>query len=157
MSAMAVSVEMQIPAAPADIAAVMFDPQREPDWMKAVTGVEIIDPALAPGARVRRQASFMGHEIGWTTAVEAVHFPHVLTLRVVDGPFVGTISYQIQRAARGSTVRIRNVGESTKFGFLPSGLITGPMKSALSADLERLRTIVEGPAPTDVRPQPESS
>jgi len=156
MAAIDVSVEIEIAAAPADIAAVMFDPQREPEWMKEVTGVEIIDPALTPGARVRRRANVMGQEIGWTTEVEAVHFPHVLTLRVVDAPVVGTISYQIQRSPGGSTVRIRNVGESKKFGFLPSGLIAGPMKSALSANLERLKTIVEGSAPTDLRPHTES-
>jgi uncharacterized membrane protein len=143
MSMIDVSVDIDISAAPADVAAVMFDPQREPEWMKAVTGVEIVDPALAPGARVRRRGSFLGHEFAWTTEVEAVHFPHVLTLRVVDGPFVGTVSYQIQRSGAGSTVRIRNIGEPTKLGFLPTGLLAAPMRNALNADLERLKAIVE--------------
>src|SRR6266536_497013 len=117
MSTIDVAVDIEIAAAPADVATVMFDPQREPEWMKAVVGVGVVDPALAPGARVRRRGRFMGQEIAWTTAVEAVHFPHLLTLRITDGPFTGTVQYKIERTAAGSRVQIRNVGQPTKFGF----------------------------------------
>ena len=138
-----VTVEIDIGAAPADVAAVMFDPQREPQWMKAVTGVELIDAALAPGARVRRRASFFGKEIGWTTEVERVHFPHLLVLRVTEGPFTGTVRYEIQRSAVGSHVTIQNVGQPTGLGFVPAAVIAAPMKTAMTADLERLKSLVE--------------
>jgi uncharacterized protein YndB with AHSA1/START domain len=143
MSSIDLTVETEIAAAPADVAAVMFDPQREPEWMSAITTVEIVDAALQPGARVRRKASFMGRDLDWTTEVEAVHFPHVLKLKIADGPFTGTVSYQIQRSAGGSTVRIHNQGETTKFGFLPASLVEAPMRSALAADLARLQARVE--------------
>jgi uncharacterized protein YndB with AHSA1/START domain len=143
MSTVDVVVEVDIAAAPADVAAVMFDPEREPEWMKAVTGVEIIDPALAPGARVRRRGSFLGRAIAWTTEVEAVQFPHRLALRIIDGPFVGTVRYEIERAETGSLVRIRNVGQPSKLGFFPAGLLAAPMRAALTADLRRLKAIVE--------------
>jgi uncharacterized protein YndB with AHSA1/START domain len=143
MPSVDVTAETEIAAAPADVATVMFDPQREPEWMSAVKKVEIIDAALQPGARVRRSASFMGQEIGWTTEVEQVHFPHVLRLRIADGPFTGTVSYQIQRSAGGSTVRIHNKGETTKLGFLPSAVIEAPMRSAMNADLAKLKALVE--------------
>ena len=143
MASVDLAVETEIAAAPADVAAVMFDPQREPEWMSAVKTVELIDAALQPGARVRRSASFMGQEIVWMTEVEAVHFPHVLRLRIADGPFTGVVAYQIQRSAGGSTVRIHNKGETTKLGFLPSAVIEAPMRSALHADLARLKALVE--------------
>jgi uncharacterized protein YndB with AHSA1/START domain len=143
MSSVDVTAETEIAAAPADVAAVMFDAQREPEWMSAITSVELIDAALQPGARVRRTASFMGQEIGWTTEVEAVHFPHVLRLRIADGPFTGVVAYSIQRSAGGSTVRIQNKGETTKLGFLPSAVVEAPMRSALNADLARLKALVE--------------
>src|SRR6187551_3610442 len=101
MSTVDVAVQVEIAAAPADIAAVMFDPAREPEWMKAVTRVEIIDPALAPGARVLHHASFLGKDISWQTVVETVHFPHVLALTIAEGPFVGTVRYDIQRSGTG--------------------------------------------------------
>lgn len=143
MPAVDVTAETEIAASPTDVAAVMFDPQREPEWMTAVKKVEIIDAALQPGARVRRSASFLGQEVGWTTEVEAVHFPHVLRLKIGEGPFTGTVSYQIQRSGDVSVVRIHNQGETTKFGFLPSSLIEGPMRSAMNADLARLKALVE--------------
>jgi uncharacterized protein YndB with AHSA1/START domain len=143
MSSIDLTVETEIAAAPADVAAVMFDPQREPEWMSAIKHVEIVDAALQPGARVRRTASFMGRDLGWTTEVEAVHFPHVLKLKIAEGPFTGTISYQIQRSVGGSMVRIHNQGQTTMLGFLPSSLVEAPMRSALTADLARLKALVE--------------
>jgi hypothetical protein len=151
MSQVDVSVETEIAAAPADVAAVMFDPARDPEWMQAVTGVDVIDPALKPGARVVRRGTFLGRTISWATAVETVHFPHLLTLQVTDGPFVGTVQYSIQRTATGSHVRIRSVGEPSSFKFLPAALVTGPMRTALVADLERLKALVERPAAGSAR------
>ena len=138
-----VTVEIDIGAAPADVAAVMFDPEREPQWMQAIAGVELIDKALAPGARVRRRAKFMGKEISWTTEVERVHFPHLLVLRVTEGPFTGTIRYEIQRAASGSHVTIQNVGQPAGLTFIPNAMIAAPMRTALTADLGRLKSLVE--------------
>jgi hypothetical protein len=143
MSAIDISAEITVNASPADVDAVMFDPAREPEWIKAVTGVEVVDPALAPGARVVHRGAVMGRQLSWTTQVETVHFPHVLTLRVTDGPFLGTVQYHIQRAALGSSVKIRSVGEAAVKGFM-SSLIAGPLKQAMGADLERLKTLVEG-------------
>ena len=143
MPAVDVSAEIEIAAAPADVAAVMFDPNRDPEWVAAVKRVELIDKALQPGARVKRVATFMGHDINWTTEVQDVHFPHVLTLRIAEGPFSGTVAYQIVRQGTGSRVVIRNKGETDKLGFLPSAMIEGPMRSAMQADLARLKAIVE--------------
>jgi uncharacterized protein YndB with AHSA1/START domain len=143
MPSVDVTAEVEIAAAPADVAAVMFDPAREPEWITAIKSVEVVDAALQPGARVKHAASFMGYDVSWTTEVEAVHFPHVLRLRIADGPFTGTVAYQIQRSAGGSTATIRNQGQTSKLGFLPSSMIEGPMRSAMTADLARLKAIVE--------------
>ncbi len=137
-----VSAEIEIAAAPADVAAVMFDPQQDPQWVKVVTSVELLDPALAPGARVKRHGSVMGREFSWHTEVEAVHFPHVLTMKIAEGPFTGTVRYDIQRSTNGSHVRIRGAGDATSLP-MPAALITGPLRSALTEDLERLKAIVE--------------
>lgn len=143
MTEVDVSVDIEISAAPADVAAVMFDPARESEWLKAVKSVDVIDPALAPGARVRHTASFMGKEVSWTTTVETVQFPHMLTLAIAEGAFAGTVSYTIARTAGGSRARIRGVGQTTKLGFLPASMVEGPARSALREDLERLKQIIE--------------
>lgn len=140
-----VAAEIEIAADPADIAAVMFDPSRSADWMAAVTGVEVLDPALVRGARVRHHGKVLSHALSWTTEVEAVHFPHVLALRIQDGPIVGTTRFDIQRSGGGSRVRIRNVGDpGSALSMVPAMMIAGPLKVAMTADLERLKKIVEG-------------
>ena len=137
------AAETDIAAAPADIAAVMFDPAREPEWMSPVKTVEIVDPALQPGARVKRTGTVMGRDIAWTSEVEAVHFPHVLSLRLSGGPFTGLLSYNIQRAGGGSRVRVQTHGDIPDLGFLPLAMIEAPLRAALTANLARLKEIIE--------------
>ena len=134
-----VSAEIEIAASPAAIAGVMFDPQRNHEWMKVVEKVEILDPALAPGARVRYHGDFMGKSLSWLTTVEAVHFPHVLELTISDGPFLGTSRIGIQRSGGGSRVQVRSTGEVQGMPFIPDSMISGPMKTALEGDLASSR------------------
>ena len=138
-----VSAEIEIAASPAAIAGVMFDPQRSHEWMKVVDKVEILDPALAPGARVRYHGDFMGKSLSWLTTVEAVHFPHVLELKFTDGPFVGAWRIGIQRSGGGSRVQVRSTGEVNGMSFIPDAMITGPMQTALEEDLGRLKALIE--------------
>jgi hypothetical protein len=139
-----VSVDIEIAADPTDVAAVMFDPAREPEWMKAILRVDVLDPALVKGAKVRHHGRFLGRDLQWVTEVDAVHFPHLLSLRIDDGPFVGIVKYEVQRSAGGTTARIRNVGAPKAMGFLPAAMLEAPMRSALEADLGRLKALVEG-------------
>jgi carbon monoxide dehydrogenase subunit G len=143
MASIDVTAEIQIAAEPTDVASVMFDPQREPEWMTAVKSVQLVDPGIKPGARVRRTGSFVGQEFTWTTAVESFHFPHALTLQIVDGPFTGIVSYSVQRSGAGSVARITNRGESNALGFLPASMIEGGMRKMLEGDLARLKDLIE--------------
>lgn len=139
-----VSAEIEIAASPAAIAGVMFDPQRNSEWMKLVDRVEVLDPALAPGARVRYHGDFMGKPMSWLTTVETVHFPHVLALTISDGPFVGMSRIGIQRSGGGSRVQVHSTGEIKGMSFIPDAMIAGPMKTAMEGDLGRLKVLVEG-------------
>ena len=138
--------EIDIAASPATIAGVMFDPQRYTEWIKAVNRVEVLDPALAPGARVLHHGTIMGQSITWTSEVETVHFPHVLVLKLSDGPFVGTSRIGIQRYGNGSRVQMHNTGELKGMPSIPEAMVSGPLQSALQADLVRLKALVEAQA-----------
>jgi uncharacterized membrane protein len=139
---------VQISAEPTDVAAVMFDPSREPEWAKAVTAVELLDRALVPGARVRRRGSFLGREFSWITSVETVAFPHLLVLTVAEGPFEGTVRYQVQRAGDGTQARIKLNGTVPALGSMPSALFEHPLRAAIESDLARLKEIVEAAVAT---------
>lgn len=139
------SAEIDIAASPAAIAAVMFDPQRTAEWMQAVDRVDVHSAALAPGARVTYHGTFMGQTISWTTEVESVHFPHLLTVKVGDGPLVGQTRFNIQRSGDGSRVQVQTRGTLAGLAaFAPASMVAGPLQSALVADLERLKQLIHG-------------
>ncbi|MEZ5317161.1 MAG: SRPBCC family protein [Vicinamibacterales bacterium] len=142
MARLDVSAQIDIPREPTDIASIMFDPAREPEWVGAVRTVEVVDAAIAPGARVRRTGTVLGREVTWTTAVAAFHFPHLLELTVQDGPFVGVVRYEVGRIAGGSLARITCTGDVPAAGALPASLVAAPMRSALEADLARLKALL---------------
>jgi len=137
-----VTADIEILAEPTDIASVMFDPHRDPEWIGAVRSVDVMDPGIKPGARVRRTGVLLGKDVSWTTEVVAFHFPHLLELRVSDGPFVGTVTYQVGRSATGAVARIQSVGEMGTLG-LPESVVAAPWRAALAADLGRLKALVE--------------
>jgi carbon monoxide dehydrogenase subunit G len=118
---------IQIAAAPADVAAVMFDPAREREWMTSVTSTTPRTAGITVGAEVDRTSVVAGQQIAWATQVSGFHFPHVLRLRITGGQ-AGSLNYEVQRAGSGSVAVVRAASEIDLFGF----------------DLQRLKTLVEG-------------
>jgi hypothetical protein len=120
------SDQILIAGAPADTAGVMFDPAREPEWMKAVRSSAAQTPGIQPGAEVRRTSTVEGVDVPWTTVVERFHFPHVLRL-TIGGGASGYIRYEVQRSGDGTVATVRASSDRDLFGF----------------DLEALKALVE--------------
>lgn len=146
MKQIEVSAQIDIAAEPTDVAGVMFDPQREPEWVQAVKTVEVLDPGIKPGAKVRRTGTFFGRDVSWTTEVAGFNFPHLLELKVAEGPVAGTLTFLIGRSGVGSMARIRAVGDAAALGALPEAFVVEPIRAALAADLARLKALIEAPA-----------
>jgi hypothetical protein len=143
MPAIDVFADVLIAASPADVAAVMFDPAREPEWIGAVQSIELIDAALVAGARVRHQGRIAGRDVSWISQVSAVHFPHKLTMEISAGPFAGVLDYSVARTADGTVARVRNAGDFDIGMPLPAALVAGEVRAALAKDLARLKALVE--------------
>ena len=124
---MDIAQDIQIAAAPADVAAVMFDPARDTEWMTSVTSSHPRSAGITVGAQVERSSLVAGQPIPWSTEVAGFHFPHVLRLRIAGGQ-TGAVHYEIQRAGTGSVARVRAASEVDLFGF----------------DLGRLKALIEG-------------
>ncbi len=120
---------IQIAAAPADVAAVMFDPARDREWMTSVTATTPRTAGITVGAEVDRTSVVGGQQIAWATQVAGFHFPHVLRLRITGGQ-TGDVHYEVQRTEGGSRAVVRAASDVDLFGF----------------DLERLKALVEGAA-----------
>jgi hypothetical protein len=138
-----VTAETAIAAEPTDVAGVMFDPNRDREWMSLVTNVEVLDAAIKPGARVRRTGTVMGRTVTWTTEVASFHFPHALSLRVVDAPFAGSVAYSVQRSGNGSSARVTMRLDTSALGPVPAIMVESPLQSVLNADLAKLKALIE--------------
>src|SRR5215210_7658816 len=126
-----------IAASPERVAAVMFDPRRDPQWIGGARSVD--PPASDPpkvGARVTRHGGFMGRKFSWTTEVAGPEPDRLLHMNFIAGPMKGgSVTYRIEPDGKGSRVSIRNTG--------PGPQIMGWfVKRSVGKDLDRLAKLV---------------
>ena len=134
---MDVTASLTISAPPERIAAVMFDPRRDPEW---IGGAQSIDPPsgdpTAIGARTTRHGGFMGRKFSWQTEVVAFEPNRLLDMRFVAGPMKGgRVTYRIKSAGNASLVTIRNTGPGPQ-------LMGWFVKRSVGKDLDRLAKLV---------------
>jgi hypothetical protein len=137
-----VSVARGMTVSPEQVAAVMFDAAREPEWMRAVTAAGWYDAEIRPGAKAWQRGRFLGKDISWTTEVTGYAPDSLLAMRIDGGPFQGTVTYTLTTAAGGCEVTIRNQGEPTAFAWMPKRLLAAAMRTAMAKDLDRLASLV---------------
>lgn len=142
-----VTATIDIPASPDEVAAVEFDPLRDPDWIGGVDRVEwVTEPPLAEGSRVRRLGGFMGRPIEWVMHVERFRPGRLVAMRAVKSPFPMRVDYVLEPCdgGRATTASIRIRGAGGGMYRLP-GFLLGPMvRRSVAADLRRLRRLVTG-------------
>jgi len=138
-----VSVTRSMAAQPQEVAAIMFDAAREPEWMRAVAAAGWHDPEIRLGAKAWQRGRFLGKDIRWTTEVTGYAPNSSLAMRIDGGPFRGTVTYTVTAVAAGSDVTVRNEGVPTAFPWVPTRLIAAAMRTAMAKDLDRLASLVE--------------
>jgi uncharacterized protein YndB with AHSA1/START domain len=135
---MDVTASTTISARPGQVAAVMFDPRRDPEW---IDGAKSVDPPSGDptkiGSRTTRHGGFMGRKFSWQTEVQGFEPDHLLHMRFLEGPMKGgTVTYRIEPEGRASRVSIRNTG--------PGPQIVGWfVRRSVRKDLDRLAKLVE--------------
>ena len=134
---MDVTASLTISAPPERIAAVMFDPRRDPEW---IGGAQSVDPLsgdpTAIGARTTRHGGFMGRKFSWQTEVVAFEPNRLLDMRFVAGPMKGgSVTYRIKSVGNASLVTIRNTGPGPQ-------LMGWFVKRSVGKDLDRLAKLV---------------
>lgn len=106
-------VEQTIHAAPEDVARIMFDPEREGEWVTKGTRAEKLTPGpLAVGSRIRHEAGVHGWKAAFVTEVKAIDPGRRLEMEVVDGAEHGRIIYQVAPTAGGAiaTIHVQDEG-----------------------------------------------
>jgi hypothetical protein len=142
-----VTATVRIEASPEAVAAVEFEPERDPEWIGGVDRVErLTPPPLGQGSEVRRLGGFLGRPIEWVMHVESFEPARHVGMHARKSPFPMDVDYLLEPldggAATQASIRIR--GEGRGLYGLP-GPLMGPMvKRSVTGDLKRLKRIVEG-------------
>ena len=134
---MDVTASRIVAAKPGRVAAIMFDPRRDPEW---IGGAKSVNPPTGEptkiGARTTRHGGFMGRKFSWTTEVAGFERDRILHMSFVDGPMKGgTVTYNIEPSGSGARVSIRNTGPGPQFmGWF--------VRRSVGKDLDRLAELV---------------
>jgi hypothetical protein len=142
-----VTASVRIDSPPSAVAAVQFDPTRDPDWIGGVDRVELLTPPpLALQSQVRRIGRFLGRQIEWVMRVDELETDRHVGMHAMRSPFPMDVDYRLEALDGGqatqATIRIR--GNATGLYGLP-GPFLGPMvRRSVTGDLRRLKQIVEG-------------
>jgi uncharacterized protein YndB with AHSA1/START domain len=132
-------VTRTIAASANKVAAVMFDPARDPEWIGGAKSVEPLsgDPT-AIGARVRRRGGFMGKKFSWETEVVGHEPDRLLEMRFIEGPMRGGgVTYRIEPDVGGSRVSIQNTGPGP-------AMMSWFVRRSVGKDLNRLAKLITG-------------
>jgi hypothetical protein len=141
-----VTATVRIEASPERVAAVEFDPARDPDWIGGVDRIERLTPGpLAVGSEVRRLGGFLGRPIEWIMQVQTFEPARRVGMHALKSPFPMDVDYVLEPldGGRATSASIRIRGEGRGMYGLP-GPIMGPMvRRSVTSDLKRLKRIVE--------------
>jgi hypothetical protein len=149
--ALDVTATLDIDASPAAVAAVQFDPARDPDWIGGTDRVELVTPPpLAQGSQVRRIGGFLGRRIVWLMRVESYEPGRFVAMHALESPFPMDVDYRLEPLGDGSRTRasIRIRGEGRGMYGLPGPLLGPMVRRSVLGDLKRLRALVESPGAT---------
>jgi uncharacterized protein YndB with AHSA1/START domain len=135
-----VTVKTEIAAPPERVAAVMFDPERDAQWIGGARRAQKLTPGpYGLGTKVRRDGAFLGRSFSWTTEVTEFTPGRLVRMKHIAGPFKGGVDYSIEPRGGGSEVTIHNYGEASFwFPFMAT-----MMRASVASDLRRLKQLVE--------------
>ena len=86
--ALDVTATLEIDAPPHAVAAVEFDPTRDPEWIGGVDRVELVTTQpFGIGSQVRRIGGFLGRKIVWLMRVEEYEQSRLVRMHAVESPF----------------------------------------------------------------------
>jgi uncharacterized membrane protein len=131
---------------PADeVAAYAGDPGNAPEWYSNIRSVEwLTPPPVAVGSRLAFVATFLGRRLAYTYEVVDLEPGRRLVMRTADGPFPMETTYAWEPADDGVTrMTLRNRGRPSGFARLTAPAMATAMRRANTADLARVKDLLE--------------
>jgi hypothetical protein len=142
-----VTASVRIEAPPSAVAAVEFDPARDPEWIGGVDSVEhVTPPPMALQSQVRRIGGFLGRPIEWVMRIDVLEPDRHVGMHALKSPFPMDVDYVLDPLddGRATQASIRIRGEGKGMYGLPGPLLGPMIRRSVTGDLRRLKRIVEG-------------
>jgi hypothetical protein len=140
-----VTATLDIAAPPEAVAAVQFDPSRDPEWIGGVERVELLaPPPLGLSSQVLRIGAFLGRRIEWLMRVDGFEAGRLVAMHAVRSPFPMDVEYRLEPLDGGRRTRasIRVRGEARGMYGLPGPLLGLMVRRSVAGDLKRLAGLV---------------
>ncbi|HEY0637443.1 MAG TPA: SRPBCC family protein [Pseudonocardiaceae bacterium] len=144
-----VVTEVVIARPRAVVAGYAGEPSNAPDWYPNIESVTwLTEPPAGAGSRIEFTARFLGRRLTYTYEIVDLVPGERLVMRTAQGPFPMETTYTWESVDEGHTrMALRNHGEPGGFGRLTAPAVARAMRRANRRDLERLKEILERPAP----------
>jgi uncharacterized protein YndB with AHSA1/START domain len=130
---------------PHEVFDYLADPANIPSWNYAVSSTHVVTPGpIGVGSRLRQTRSVPRASVEELEVIEFV--PHrLLELRGDVGPLTGTLRYETEAVPEGT--RLTNAAHLEGRGALGvlAPLATNRVRDAVTANLEKLRELLEEP------------
>lgn len=144
-----VRTEVEIDRPRSEVLAYACDPDNAPAWYENIEAAEWKSPQpLAVGSRIAFTAEFMGRRLSYTYEVRELIPGSRLVMATAEGPFPMETSYSwVDTSDGGTRMTLRNRGAPAGFSKLVAPMLAAAMRRANRKDLQRLKQILESPAP----------
>ena len=133
---------------PAEVAAYAGDPVNAPEWYANIKSVDWrTPPPMALGSEIAFVAAFLGRQLSYTYEIADLEPGRRLVMRTTDGPFPMETTYTWEPTDDGATrMTLRNRGRPTGFASEAGPMMAAAMRRANTADLARLKELLESRA-----------
>jgi carbon monoxide dehydrogenase subunit G len=138
------TAEIEIRRDPRDVAAYMFDPVHDPDWISGISeAAPLADGPIVVGSRVRRRASFLGRRIDYVMKVVDLEPHRRLVMHAVEAPMPMDVTYEVEPHPAGSRARVRVQGDAGGLYRIAGPLMGRQVRRSITDDVVALKRILE--------------
>jgi len=128
----------------AEVAAYAGDPSHAPEWYANIQSVDWqTPPPMGVGSRLAFVARFLGRRIEYVYEIVELVPGERLVMQTDGKPFPMRTTYEWVAAGAGTRMVLRNTGKPTGFAAIGAKPMAAAMRSAMTKDLARIRTLLE--------------